>query len=158
MCRKVREGSEDLASGKKPSGPGPDPGTLPGLGAVGQGCLSAHLRLPLPEKLLGSTCARNSSDCALRGWKHCRRWPGSASLVTKMCPTEMRESVINCHFCHKNMTRREKSCLEWTSHIENVMREFSTSWGSCKNRLNSGARDIIANLIKKIKMDTELPL
>ena len=55
----------------------------------------------------------------------------------------MRKTVINCHLCHKNMTRREESCLEWTSHIANFARDFSSSCGNCKNRINFSGRNII---------------
>lgn len=54
------------------------------------------------------------------------------------------------------MIRREKLCFEWILYIENVIREFFSSCGSCKNLLNFSIRDVIINFIKKIKMDIVL--
>lgn len=56
------------------------------------------------------------------------------------------------------MSRWEKSCLEWTSHIENVRTEFASSCGSYKNRLHSSARELATNLIERIPLNAALPL
>ena len=49
--------------------------------------------------------------------------------------TAMRESGINCSFCHGNVTRIERVCPEWALDLENIMRKFSGSCRCCAKQI-----------------------
>lgn len=142
----MKEGYWILSCSNRRHLSGPDLGPCQALGGGGVGSLCIfHAWFPWP-----SCCARRSgAHSVTMSWQN---------LLCSKCVPSRDESLIHCHFCHENMSRWEKSCLEWTSHIKNVRMEFASSCGSYKNRLHSSARELATNGIDRIPLNAVLPL